>query len=382
MEWLILPSAARLNRATAVMTLDHMFSLDDRTGNAVTTVALFVVTATILYLARGVFFILLLSVLFAYLLDPAVTWVQQHAPLGPKNRASAIAQVYLVGAVVIGSVGYTFGPHLAAQIRNLNSAVPKIIEGASNGNGYSVLAHAHGLSSAQQLRVHTFLASHSDFINRVVERTAASAASVAASAIWLFAIPVLGIFLLKDGRQILDATIEGLERRGRRSAFERILRQIDTMLAKYIRAQLALAGLSFLFYSISMLVLGFPYAFALGALGGVLEFLPAVGWIASALMILTIGYLTHSHWIWMAGLVLVWRIVQNYVNSPRIMGKTLELHPLTVIVALMVGAQAGGVAGVYISVPTVAVLRIVWLEYFSTPNSTTHSDPLLTQVKA
>jgi predicted PurR-regulated permease PerM len=44
-----------------------------------------------------------------------------------------------------------------------------------------------------------------------------------------------------------------------------------------------------------MLVLGFPYAFALGALGGVLEFLPAVGWIASAVMILTIGYLTQSH---------------------------------------------------------------------------------------
>ena len=351
-----------------------MFSLDDRTGNVVTTVALFGVTATILYVARGPFFILLLSLLFAYLLDPAVTWVQRHARLGPKNRAWAIAQVYLVGAIVIGSVGYAFGPRLTEQIKHLNSVFPKMIEGASNGSGNSVLKSTHGLSAAQQLRVRSFLASHSDFINRVLERTAASAASVAASAIWLFAIPVLAIFLLKDGRQMLDATIEGLERRGRRTAFEHILRQIDTMLAKYIRAQLALAGLSFLFYSISMLVLGFPYAFALGALGGALEFLPAVGWIASAVMILTIGYLTHSHWIWMAGLVVVWRIVQNYVNSPRIMGKTLELHPLTVIVALMVGAQVGGIAGVYISVPTVAVLRIVWREYFS---PTTNFDTLL-----
>ena len=129
-----------------------------------------------------------------------------------------------------------------------------------------------------------------------------------------------------------------------------------------------------------MLVLGFPYAFALGALGGVLEFLPAVGWIASAAMILTIGFLTHSHWIWMAGLVVVWRIVQNYVISPRIMGKNLELHPLSVVVALMVGAQVGGIAGLYISVPTVAVLRIVWSEYFSALNSSTaHSDPLLTK---
>ena len=359
-----------------------MFSLDDRAGNVITTVALFVVAATILYAARGAFFVVLLSLLFAYLLDPAVTWVQQHAWLGQKNRAWAIAQVYLVGAIVIGSVGYKFGPHLATQIRNLNAAVPKIIEGLSNGNGSSVLGGTHGLNAAQQLRIQTFVASHSDLITRVVERTAANAASLAASAVWLFAIPVLAIFLLKDGRQMLDATIEGVERRGRGTAFQRILRQIDTMLAKYIRAQLALAGLSLLFYSASMRVLGFPYAFALGTLGGALEFLPAVGWIASAAMILTIGYLTHSHWIWMAGLIVVWRIVQDYVNSPRIMGKNLELHPLTVVVALMVGAQVGGIAGVYLSVPTVAVLRIVWREYFSTLNSsTTHSDPLLTQLK-
>jgi predicted PurR-regulated permease PerM len=355
-----------------------MFTLDDRAGNAATTVALFVVAGTILYVARGVLFILLLSLLFAHLLDPAVTWMQQHSRLRPRNRAWAIAQVYLVGTIVIGTVGYKFGPHLAAQIKNLNAAVPKIIAGLSSGNGNSVLGGTHGSSADQQLRIHAFLASHSDLITRVAERSAASAASVAASAIWLFAVPVLAIFLLRDGRQMLDATIEGLERRGSRTTFERVLPQIDTMLGKYIRAQLALASLSFLFYSISMLVLGFPYAFALGTLGGVLEFLPAVGWIASAVLILTVGFLTHSHWIWMAVLVLVWRIVQNYVNSPRIMGKTLELHPLSVVVALMVGAQVGGIAGVYISVPIVAVLRIVWREYFS-PSA--NSDTLLTQMK-
>jgi predicted PurR-regulated permease PerM len=143
------------------------------------------------------------------------------------------------------------------------------------------------------------------------------------------------------------------------------------MLARYIRAQLALAGLSFLFYSVSLLVLSFPYAIALGFLGGVLEFLPAVGWIASAAAILTVGFLTHSHWMWMAVLIAVWRLVQNYVNSPRIMGDSLELQPLTVVFALMVGAQVGGIAGVYLSVPTVAALRIVWLECFSARNFTT-----------
>ena len=64
----------------------------------------------------------------------------------------------------------------------------------------------------------------------------------------------------------------------------------------------------------------------------------------------------------MAGLLIVWRLVQDYVTSSRIMGNNLGLQPLTILMALMVGGQVGGIAGLYLSVPTVAVLRIVWLE--------------------
>ena len=180
----------------------------------------------------------------------------------------------------------------------------------------------------------------------------------------------------------MDACIETSGQRWDQSRVKRILQKVDAMLAKYIRAQLALAGLSFVFYSIVLLLMGFPYALALVLLGGALEFLPAVGWMASAVVILTTGFLTHSHWIWVVALLIVWRLVQNYVNSPRIMGENLKLQPLTVLFALMVGGQVGGIAGVYLSVPAVAVLRIVWLEWFSTRNSATVvSDQRFVQLK-
>lgn len=356
-----------------------MFSLDDRAGNVVTTVALFLAAAAIVYLAHRAFLILLLSLLFAYLLEPLVTWVQHHSWLGKKNRTWAIAQVYLIGTLVLGGVGYEYGPHLAAQAKNLNAVVPEILEGFSSGKA----PVEHGLNASQQLRVQQLVVRHRDFIVHAFERGASSAASVAESAIWLLAIPILAIFILRDGRHMVETFGEAAGSRGDRTLVKRILQRVDTMLAKYIRAQLALAGLSFVFYSVSMFALGFPYAIALGFLGGVLEFLPAVGWIASAVAILTVGFLTHSHWIWMAALVVLWRLVQNFVTSPYIMGDNLELRPLTVIFALMVGGQVGGIAGVYLSVPAVAVLRIVWLECFSTPNSSTAvSDPPLIQVNA
>jgi len=360
-----------------------MFSLDDRAGNAVTTVAVFMLGATILYLARGAFLILFLSLFFAYLLDPAVTSLQMHSRLGHKNRTWAIAQVYLIATLVFGGLGYEFGPHLAAQIRNLTKVLPQIVEGLSSGNTSGGPSGGNVLRATQQARIQDLLARHHDFIAHVFERGAASAASVTASAIWLFAVPLLAIFILRDGRQMMAGFSDTVGARGDHPAANRILKRVDTMLAKYIRAQLALAGLSFAFYSVSMAVLRFPYAIPLGLVGGVLEFLPAVGWIASALAILTIGYLTHGHWIWMAGLLVVWRLMQNYVNSPRIMGENLELQPLTVVFALMVGAQVGGITGVYLSVPVVAVLRIVWLECFSSRNSpTVQADRTIIQVTA
>src|ERR1700745_2036961 len=100
-----------------------MFSLDDRTGNAVTTVALFMAAAAILYMARGAFLVLLLSLFFAYLLEPGVALVQEHSPPFRKNRTWAIAQVYIIGTLVLGGLGYEFGPRLAAQAKSLNATV-------------------------------------------------------------------------------------------------------------------------------------------------------------------------------------------------------------------------------------------------------------------
>ena len=348
-----------------------MFSLDDHTGNVVTTVALFLVAATILYMARDAVLVLLLSLLFAYLLKPGVTLVQKHSLICRGNRTWAIAVVYLIAAVLLVGLAYEFGPYIATQMKSLIAALPSILAGLSSGDTAGGLGDSHGLRAAQLMKVRGFIADHHEFIVSLLERATASAAQAAASAIWLFAVPIISVFLLRDGRQIANAMIDVAERRWGQRSLRRILQRVDTMLAKYMLAQLALAGLSFLFYSASMLALKFPYALALGVLGGALEFLPTVGWLASSAIILTVGFLVHAHWVWMAVLLVLWRLVQDYVNSPRIMGKNLELQPLTVVFALMVGGQVGGIMGMYLSVPIIAVLRIVWLEGFSAPNSST-----------
>ena len=356
-----------------------MFSIDDRAGNIITTVALFLIAAAIFYLARTAFLILLLSVFFAHLLEPVVAWIQERSPLSRKNRSFAIAQVYLIGMLAAGTLGYELGPRLATQARSLNVTVRELLQSLSSGRG--VPGSERGLTAAQQLWIRDQLARHQELIVRLFERGATAVANVAASSIWVFAIPILAIFILHDGSRISETLIKAFESRGDTRS-ERILHHVDRMLAKYMRAQLALSGLSFVFYSVCMLVLGFPNAIVLGILGGVLEFLPAVGWIVSAGVILIIGSLTHSHWIWMAALLIVWRILQDYVNSPRIMGKNLELPSLVVVFGLMVGGEVGGIAGIFLAVPTIAILRIAWLECFPAQNSQeTVSEQPIMQIK-
>jgi predicted PurR-regulated permease PerM len=132
------------------------------------------------------------------------------------------------------------------------------------------------------------------------------------------------------------------------------------MLQHYIRAKMTLGALSFAYYSTAMLVLGFPHAIGLGLLGGILEFVPVAGWIISAASIISVGVLTHSHWIWMAALLGVWRMLIDYWIAPSVMGHELEIHPLLAIFAFMVGGAVGGIVGVYLSVPLVAALRVLW----------------------
>jgi predicted PurR-regulated permease PerM len=318
-----------------------MFRLDDRTGNVLTTVSLFAVTAVVVYAARATVVVFVLSLLLAYLLEPAVTWAQRLFAPGSSGRARAIGLVYVAGTSFVSVVGYLLEPALASQLRRLAGAVPELL----------------ARSSGRQ-----FLAQHGTQVSSGVERLFQAAGAAAQNVGWLLLTPIIAIFFLTNRSALIDRTVDLFAGRRERSTVRQTVEQIDTLLAQYTRAQLLLAGLSSLFYSASMLLLGFPYPLALGLVGGALEFLPAVGWVLAAALILISGWLVHAHWIWMAGLLILWRVLQNFVISPRVMGQRLEMDPMTVLFAMMVGGQIGGLLGILLSVPVVAVLRIVWLE--------------------
>ena len=143
-----------------------------------------------------------------------------------------------------------------------------------------------------------------------------------------------------------------------------IMTDLDVILAHFIRAQLILAGISLVVYSVVLTALRFPYALALGFAAGAMEFIPVVGPLVAALVIVFVGFLTTYPHLWALILFFaVWRVVQDYFVSPRVMGGTLKVHPLAAIAAVLMGAELGGVLGVYLSIPVAATIRIVWVRW-------------------
>ena len=110
--------------------------------------------------------------------------------------------------------------------------------------------------------------------------------------IWVVLIPILSIFFLRDGRQFSASLLHTFGEVKQRRFLRLIMTDLDVMLAHFIRAQLTLAGISLVVYSVVLTALRFPYALALGFAAGAMEFIPVIGPLVAALVIVFVGFLT------------------------------------------------------------------------------------------
>jgi predicted PurR-regulated permease PerM len=152
-----------------------------------------------------------------------------------------------------------------------------------------------------------------------------------------------------------------VQSRTQREFLEDVLQDLNQMLAQFIRAQLTLAALSFLAYTAFLGAMRVPFALTLGTAGGALEFVPMAGPLLAGTAMMVVAVLSgYQHWAFVLLFLIVWRIVLDYAISPRVMGVSVELHPLAALFGILAGGEIAGVLGVYLSIPVMASLRIVW----------------------
>jgi predicted PurR-regulated permease PerM len=252
------------------------------------------------------------------------------------------------------------GPKVTREGARLGQSLPDLLTRLRSGDLTEKLGKEHGWSSATSVFVQSFLNNHSDDITQLAQRVGLRVADVAKQAWLFFVVPLLSIFFLKDGRAFSDFLLAAIQSRPQREFLENVLNDLNQMLAHFIRAQLTLAALTLVMYSVFLAIMRVPYALVLGTLGGVLEFIPVVGPLAAALVIVSVALLlSYKHWLILVVFLGSWRLIQDYVSSPRIMGESMELHPLAAIFGVMAGGEVAGILGIYLSIPVMASLRIV-----------------------
>jgi predicted PurR-regulated permease PerM len=337
---------------------------DSRTSRVLLTALLFALGLGFIYAARQTLILFLFAIFFAYLINPAVVRLEKLV----RGRGRAIAVIYLLLLVGLAVFGLLVGPRIARQAERLGEALPGLMDKASSGqlSGQigqiaAQIGQQHGLSDATQRGIENFLKNHREDLSRLAQRIGVRAAESAKEVWVLFLIPILAIFFLRDGGSFHEVLLSLVQSRSRREFLQDVFQDLNQMLAQFIRAQLTLAALSFIVYSSVLGALRVPYALMLGTAGGALEFVPVVGpLVAGAAMVVVAILAGYSHWPLVLLFLVLWRMVQDYVVSPRVMGVSVELHPLAALFGILAGGEIAGILGVYLSIPVMASLRIVW----------------------
>ena len=335
------------------------------TASVLFTIVVFTLLSALIYQARQPLTAFIFAILFAYLLDPLVARFQTCLR---GSRGLAIAATYLLLGVGIAAFGITAGPRIFREAERLGREVPALTENVGSGQIAQQFGSQRGWDYKTQLQVQRFLVDHRDVIIQYAQMVANRAAGLAGSLMWLLLIPILAVFLLKDNAHFADAFLSLIKGSQPRGFLRLVLNDLDAMLARFIRAQLMFAALGLVAYTSFLLLAQFPYAFALGAIAGLLEFIPFVGPLVTFLLILGMAILTgYTHWLVVLVFLILWRGIQDYVTIPYLMGRGLKLHPLAVICGVLAGGEIAGVMGLFLSVPVMAGLRIIWRAWWLQP---------------
>ena len=327
---------------------------DGRTARVIITVLLFALGLGFLYAARETLIAFLFAIFFAYLVSPLVSYLETL--LHGRGRAIAVIYVLLLGLVVLFFV--STGPRIGRESARLGQSLPALSR-LSSGQIAQQLGQEHGWNERLVEIAQNYLASNSDEITRLAQAVGLWVADVAKQAWLLVIVPVLSIFFLMDGRSFSQVLLGLVQSRPQRELLQGVLNDLNQMLAHFIRAQLILAALTLGMYSAVLGLMGMPYALVLGTLGGMLEFIPVVGPLVAAVVIVSVSLLvSFPHWLGLIIFLGAWRLIQDYVTSPRIMGQSVELHPLAAIFGVMAGGEVAGILGIFISIPVMASLRI------------------------
>jgi len=318
--------------------------------------------ALILYRFSAIIPPLVITAMVAYLLNPPVELICTHTRL---SRNWAVVIVYLLLLIILSLGPVIFVPTLIQQVQeidvnfqNIADAIQQFFAKPVVFMGYSIdLRTAYQEISGALQNVLSTAATH----------TVSILVDLASIFLWLIFIIVISFYLLKDADR-LARTFEDLVPPSYQMEFRQLRSEVSGIWNAFLRGQLILCAVVGTVVAAVLAVLGVRNALVLGLLAGVLEIIPNLGPTLAAVPAVLIAYFQGSAHLpltngWFALLVIAaYVVIQQVENNylvPRIIGRSLNLHPLVVIIGAIAGGTLAGVLGILLAAPTLATLRVL-----------------------
>jgi predicted PurR-regulated permease PerM len=339
-----------------------MLGIDRSAARYTWTAAAVVLLLWLVYLVRSTLFIFVLALLFAYLLSPLVDLLDRFLPASrTRTRTPALAMAYVIFVAMVVIAGVQIVPRVVEQATALKERFPKMLAVWQPPPAAAESGAVTSLKVQVLDKVRTQVAQRSNDLIGTLPEMGLKFLSLASNLIFVVIIPILAFFFLKDGDQIRDHILSLVDAGPRRALLDDLMADVNVLLAHYMRALVLLALSAFTAYSIFFEIVGVPFGILLAALACLLEFIPMVGPLAASLIILLVAGLSGASIVVILIFLAAYRMLQDYVISPHLMGHGVELHPLLVLFGVFAGAEVAGIAGTFLSVPVLAMARIVYL---------------------
>jgi predicted PurR-regulated permease PerM len=338
-----------------------LLGIDPKAARVAWTVFLLALLLATAYAVRETLAVFVIALLFAYLLIPLVGFVGRITPSRVSPRiALAIVYLALVGAIV--ALTLTLGSRLADEANSLATQLPALVKNPTWMQHFPLPAWLEPARASLIQKVQSELSMSGQEILPYIKGLGGQLVSGAKYALYFVLIPILAFFFLKDGATIRDEFVASLVEERRRPIVDNILEDINLLLGEYIRALVLLSVASFAANSLFLAFTGAPYAVLLSGVAALGEFVPVVGPAAGGLVIVLVtGLSGYSHVLLYLLFWILWRMVQDYAISPYLMSRGVQLNPMLVLFGVLAGDQIAGVLGMFLSVPLLAILRVVFV---------------------
>ncbi|MFB3785080.1 MAG: AI-2E family transporter [bacterium] len=331
--------------------------------------------AWILFLNTTTVALLVVSFLFAYLLNPFVDWMSNKGmPRDSAVRIVIIIAVFLIAVflmIVVGQVYKQAGEILNPPVQDPNyggeypllkwfdtKLYPLLKE-------YEIVGDRSSVREAIKKTFQWIQTNYPNWLRSVWETFLNTFTGFASYIVWilnLLLVPVFTYYLLRDYNVLQVHFYEALPPHWRVKAADWI-NELDKVVGGFIRGQFSIALLLMAFYSVGLSLLGVPLGFILGILSGLANMIPYMSVVVGLVPALLLSFVDEpNHWMKLLWITLYFgagQALEGFYLSPRIMGQETGLHPVLIMVAIIVGGSLMGLTGIVLAVPVAAILKVI-----------------------